>query len=219
VNDRSIKVGGSQCITTKDGYIIPISISNGLPYISMHPPMDKEMESLPHEIMTSPSPWDPTILDHQIDSDDNDFYDALEDTNVTIHKHADEYGQYCQIFYNEQYLAKHSYLINDYHLLHSGLAHDSNNPVHLFDDQRLLDFNHTVDPVLLDYDKLCPNFLYKSDEVIKHMFDWSTQMAHVPMSTHLRTWYRTPNPAMNIPCRNEDLLTNYVYSNFSALDG
>jgi hypothetical protein len=113
----------------------PISISNGLPYISMRPPTDKEMESLPHEIMTSPSPWDPTILDHHIHSDDDDFYDALEDTTVTIHEHVDEYGQYRHVFYNEQSLAAHSYLVDDYHLLQSGLAHDSNNPVQLFDDR------------------------------------------------------------------------------------
>jgi hypothetical protein len=51
VNDKSIKVGGSQRITTKNGYIIiPISISNGLPYISMHPPTDKELEALPHRL-------------------------------------------------------------------------------------------------------------------------------------------------------------------------
>jgi hypothetical protein len=70
----------------------PISILNGLPYISLHPPMDKEMESLLHKIMTSPSPWDPAILNHQIDSDDDDFFDALEESDVTIHDHTDEYG-------------------------------------------------------------------------------------------------------------------------------
>jgi hypothetical protein len=155
-------------------------------------------------------------------SDNDDFYDALEDTDVTIHEHAYKYGQYRQVFYNERSLAEHSYLIDDYHLLHSGLVHDSNNPVHLLDDQRLLDyfiFNHTIDSVLpADYDKLRPNFLYKSDEVIKHMFGQSTQMARVPISTHLRTWYRAPNPAMNIPHRNEDLLTDHVYSNVSTID-
>jgi hypothetical protein len=180
------------------------------------------MESLPHEIMTSPSPWDPTILDHQIDSNDDDFYDALEDSNVTIHEHADEYGQYRHVSYTEQSLAAYSYLVDDYHLLHSGVAHDSDNPVHLFDDQRLLEyfiFNHTVNKGTPDYDKLRPKFLYKSDDVIKHTFDRSTQMARIPMSTHLRTWYCAPNPAMNIPRRNEDILTaDYVYSDISAID-
>jgi hypothetical protein len=93
--------------------------------------------------------------------------------------------------------------------------------VHLFDDQRLLEyfiFNHTVDKLTPDYDKLHPNFLYKSDNVIKHTFDRSTQMARIPMSTHLRASYRAPNPAMNIPRRNKDILTDYVYSDVSAID-
>jgi hypothetical protein len=118
----------------------------------MRPPTDKkEMESLPHKIMMSPSPWDPTILDHQIDSDDNDFYNTLKDSNVTIHEHANKYSQYCQVFYNKQSLAVHSYLVDDYHLLHSCIAHDSKDPIHMLDDQRLLEyvtFNHTIDKVL-----------------------------------------------------------------------
>jgi hypothetical protein len=100
-------------------------------------------------------------------------------------------------------------------------VHDSNDTIHLFDDQRLLEnfiFNHTIDRVTPDYDKLCPNFLYKLDEAIKHTFNRSTQMAGIPMSTHLRTWYRAPNPAMNIPRQNEDLLIDYVYSDVSAIN-
>ena len=39
VNDRSIKLkGGKQCITTLDGYSIPLQIRSGLPYMDMHPP-------------------------------------------------------------------------------------------------------------------------------------------------------------------------------------
>jgi hypothetical protein len=117
VNDKSAKVGGSQRITTKNGYIIPISISNGLPYISMRPPTDKELETLPHEIMTAPSAWDPSVLDNEIDSDDDDFYDALEDTNVNLHDQVDECGNYRQVFYNEHILAESSYLTNDYNSL------------------------------------------------------------------------------------------------------
>jgi len=31
VNDKSIKVGGLQCITTLEGYVIPLNIVQGLP--------------------------------------------------------------------------------------------------------------------------------------------------------------------------------------------
>jgi hypothetical protein len=38
VNDCSVKVpGGLQCITTPDGYVIPINSVNGFPYIHMRP--------------------------------------------------------------------------------------------------------------------------------------------------------------------------------------
>jgi hypothetical protein len=75
-----------------------------------------------------------------------------------------------------------------------------------------------VDPKEPDYDALRPNFLYKSDETIKKTFEHSTQMACIPMSQHLHTWYRAPNPAMNIPCQNEDLLTDYIYSDVPAIN-
>jgi hypothetical protein len=58
VDHKSRKVGGLRRITSKNGYIIPITITNGLPYISMRPPTDHELATLPQEIMTCPSPWD-----------------------------------------------------------------------------------------------------------------------------------------------------------------
>ena len=79
VNDQSIKVaGGLQCILTLDGYIIPINIVGGLPYISMRPYMDDEWENLPQVILTSDLDWDPTVLDHT-HNDSEHWYDALCD--------------------------------------------------------------------------------------------------------------------------------------------
>jgi hypothetical protein len=67
VNDRSTKIkGGTQCITTLEGYVIPISIWNGLPYINLHPYTDQEWEDLPHVILTSQSEWDPKVLDKKL---------------------------------------------------------------------------------------------------------------------------------------------------------
>ena len=66
VDDRSMRVGGKQCIKTNDGYIIPLDIINGLPHMKMHPNSDKEWNELPHINLTSPSEWNPTALnDHQ----------------------------------------------------------------------------------------------------------------------------------------------------------
>jgi hypothetical protein len=76
VNDRSIKIEGDrQQLTTPDGYIIPIDVRHGLPYIIMHPFTDEEFEELPHVVWTSEDNWDPTSLDSVISNDPN-WYEA-----------------------------------------------------------------------------------------------------------------------------------------------
>ena len=52
VDDRSLKVGGRQCIRTLDGYILPLDIIHGLPYLKMEPNSDTEWNELPHVILT-----------------------------------------------------------------------------------------------------------------------------------------------------------------------
>ena len=34
VNDKSVKVGGTQCLTTLDGFAIPLDMQCGLPYLN-----------------------------------------------------------------------------------------------------------------------------------------------------------------------------------------
>jgi hypothetical protein len=76
VNKCSIKIdGGRQRLTTPDGYIIPIDVRRGLPYIMMRPFTDKEFDELPHVLWTSEDDWDPTSLDSVI-SDDPNWYEA-----------------------------------------------------------------------------------------------------------------------------------------------
>jgi hypothetical protein len=65
VNEKSIHVpGGLQRIQTLDGYIIPLTIKDGLACLSIHPYTDHEWDNLPHVILTSELEWDPSVLDH-----------------------------------------------------------------------------------------------------------------------------------------------------------
>ena len=65
VDDKSFKLGyGSQSIKTIEGYVIPLDMRQGLPYINSKPFTDDEWESLPHIIMTSDDAWDPKKFDH-----------------------------------------------------------------------------------------------------------------------------------------------------------
>ena len=78
VHDKSMKVGGKQCIETLDGYVIPMNIQNGLLYLSIRPYTNKEWDKLPHVILTADVDWDPSILDHELENGE-DWFDALQD--------------------------------------------------------------------------------------------------------------------------------------------
>lgn len=77
VHDKSTKVGGKQHIETLDGYIIPLNIRSGLPYMTIRPYTDKEWEDLPHVILTADTDWDPTIIDCELE-DEEEWFDAMQ---------------------------------------------------------------------------------------------------------------------------------------------
>ena len=65
VDEKSVKVGGTQLITTLDGYSVPLLIKDGLAYAtSLGRPIDQDMDTYPHVFFTSPDEWDPSVLDH-----------------------------------------------------------------------------------------------------------------------------------------------------------
>ncbi|HEY9709439.1 MAG TPA: hypothetical protein V6D48_14645, partial [Oculatellaceae cyanobacterium] len=94
VDDKAIKVGGKQRIQTLDGYIIPLNMRQGLPYMTIRPYTDKEWETLPHVILTADVDWDPSILDCE-QEDNEEWYNAMEDLpKLTPYPLFDEYGDY-----------------------------------------------------------------------------------------------------------------------------
>ena len=65
VDEKSVKGGGTQLITTLDGYAVPLLIKDSLAYAtSLGRPTDQDMDTYPHVIFTSPDEWDPSVLDH-----------------------------------------------------------------------------------------------------------------------------------------------------------
>ena len=66
--DKSMKVGGLQCIITNDEYyVMPLNFINGLPFLPMRPYTDGEWTKLPHVLLTADRKWDPRVLDGNID--------------------------------------------------------------------------------------------------------------------------------------------------------
>jgi hypothetical protein len=69
VNERSKHVTGkTPRIIILEGYKIPISTCRGLPYIKLRPICDNKKDTLPQITLTSPHPWDPTVLDAKVDN-------------------------------------------------------------------------------------------------------------------------------------------------------
>ena len=65
INDKSIHVPeGLQRLKTLEGYIIPLTIKDGLARLDLHSYTDEEFETLPHIFLTSELEWDPSVLDH-----------------------------------------------------------------------------------------------------------------------------------------------------------
>ena len=78
VDEKSIKVGGTQLITTLDGYSVPLLIKDGLAYApSLGRPTDQDMDTYPHVFFTSPDEWDPSVLDN-----DHPHLDGLDPSQV-----------------------------------------------------------------------------------------------------------------------------------------
>ncbi len=174
VNDKSVKVaGGSQCILTNDGYVIPISIRDGLPYITLRPFTNEEWDSLLHVILTGDTDWDPSMLDVDLDEQES-WYDAITDlppdkSPTTF----DEFGDYNKrviiqshdVLYcwdTSQHVIDACVMINTYHAQTLNLSHNS--PTNSEDFP--LDHMHTmyesqaheINKWALDYQALMPMF-------------------------------------------------------------
>jgi len=78
VNDRPLKLGGTQSITTNDGHTSPSDFQNGSPSLKLRPYMDEEWDTFPTVIMTEDMEWDPRHYDQEI-SNEKAWYDKQPD--------------------------------------------------------------------------------------------------------------------------------------------
>jgi hypothetical protein len=212
VNDRSIKVqGGLQRITTLHGYVHPINVVSGLPYITIRPYTDEEWETLPHVIWTGDTDWDPTVLDHTLD-DDEHLFDAISDREATpLTSLFDEFGDYrkCAVIIQDvEIQAIGDYvpsfvdaldkpmISNDADDIIDHFVYDANRPCLLANNGTMTPSPRIIEPKEPDYETLRPFFGWSpSTDTIKHTFEVTTQYARMPMSTVLKKRYKSPNPA------------------------
>ena len=133
IDDKSKHVGGKQCMRTIEGYVMPLNFFSGLAYLRMTPYTDLEWDTLPHVILTSDIDWDPSVLDHVMDNDDN-WFDALEEgLMMPGDDNFNEYGEY-----RHRHIAA-STLTTRINTHHVTTVHDND------DDSYALDMHDDVD--------------------------------------------------------------------------
>ena len=94
VDDRPLRLGGTQCLRTHDGYVMAFDFSNGLPFLPMEPHTREEWNTLPHIILTSGDVWDPSVVDETL-TDKDDWYNTVKDLDDgRIQTPFDEFGNY-----------------------------------------------------------------------------------------------------------------------------
>ena len=236
IDDRSVNVGGKQRITTADGYVIPLQVRNGLPYIDMRPPTDDELAKLPHIIVTSDMPWDPKILDHEQDIADMD--DLPSDPIASHASPFDAQGNYRHRSIYSLDIGDGTYLEMEFDAyvdacvrnVHSterttnGEKKDED-PDPNVDDGDPLDSAMRATDVrvrgqVMALNDLRPYFLWQPTDTIRRTIENTTQFGRItPDPLPYKVRFRTPYPAANVRRRNEAVSADTVYSDTPAIDG
>ena len=80
---------------TLRAYTSALDIKDGLACLPLRPFLDQEWEQLPHDVMTSDSNWDPTVLDNHISNGDTWIKDVISITPRN-NKVFEQFGNYNQ---------------------------------------------------------------------------------------------------------------------------
>ena len=198
VDEKSIKVSGTQLITTLEGYSVPLLIKDGLAYAtSLGRPTDQDMDTYPHVFFTSPDEWDPSVLDH-----DPPPLDGLDPSQVPDQPFGDPmfdaYGDF-----NERIIANLNILLDappeDYGSYIANLHQGS-----------------SQEP---DWNALRPFFAWTSPSSIQDTFNVTTRHGSAPHTQdYIKKHFKSRNPVFNIPRRSEAVATDTIFSDTPAVD-
>ena len=205
VDEKSIKVGGTQLITTLDGYSVPLLIKDGLAYAtSLGRPTDQDMETYPHVFFTSPDEWDPSVLDH-----DPPHLDGLDPSQVPDQPFDDPmfdaYGDF-----NEHIIANLNILLD---------APPEDCGSYTATSYVSTANLHQGSPQEPDWNALRPFFAWTSPSSIKDTFNVTTRHGTAPHTQdYIKKHFKSHNPVLNIPRCSEAVATDTIFSDTPAVD-
>ena len=190
VDETSVKVGGTQLITTLDGYSVPLLIKDDLAYAtSLGKPTDQDMDTYPHVFITSPDEWDPSQVP------DQPFGDPMFDA----------YGDF-----NEPIIANLNTLLD----APPGDCGSYTEISSVFTANL-----HQSSPQEPDWNALHPFFAWTSPSSIKNTFNVTTRHGTAPHTQdYIKKHFKSRNTVFNIPRRSEAVATDTIFSDTPAVD-
>ncbi len=212
VDDKSRAVGGSQCIVTNEGYVIPLHVRGGLPYMSMSVPNDDDMDTFPHVFFCADSPWDPSILDNEFTNADFDTPDVATARRDAADSRVDAFGQ--TLTHNSTDVETHAAHVDSILATVRVLACTIFATV----VAKLSAFPQHIRPNLPDLDSLRPHFGWVPVERIKQTLDATTQFYRATVHHPFRKHFKSRFPAANVRRLPEWFSTDTFFADVPALD-
>ena len=190
VHETSVKVGGTQLITTLDEYSVPLLIKDGLAYpTSLGKSTDQDMDTYPHVFITSPDEWDPSQVPDQLFG--VPMFDACGDFNKPI-------------------------IANLNNLLDAPPGDcESCTEISSAFTANL----HQSSPQEPDWNTQRPYLAWTSPSSIKDTFNVTTRHGTAPNTQdYIKNHFKPRNPVFIIPRCSEDVATDTIFSDTPAVD-
>ena len=190
VDETSVKVGGTQLITTLDEYSVPLFIKDGLAYAtSLGKSTDQDMDTYPHVFITSPDEWDPSQVP------DQPLGDPMFDT------HGD---------FNQPIIANLNNLLD----APPGDCESYTEISSVFTANL-----HQSSPQEPDWNTQRPFLARTSPSSIKDTFNVTTRHGTAPNTQdYIKHHFKPRNPVFSIPRCSEDVATDTIFSDTPAVD-
>ena len=190
VDETSVKVGGTQLITTLDEYSVPLLIKDGLAYAtSLGKSTDQDMDTYPHVFITSPDEWDPSQVP------DQPFGDPMFDA------HGD---------FNQPIIANLNNLLD---------APPGDCGSHTEISSVFTANLHQSSPQEPDWNTQRPFLAWTSPSSIKDTFNVTTRHGTAPHTQdYIKKHFKPRNPVFSISRCSEAVATDTIFSDTPAVD-
>ena len=155
--------------------------------------IDQALDHYPHVLLTSPHEWDPSVLDYA--HPNTNGYPSWPPDPSPRDQHDPRIDECGNI---------HTRVIDTLSIL-------SDTPITSIQ-------KHVQQPTTIDYSRFNPYFGWVNADTIKKTFENSTQWVVTSTRFTMRIHFKSRFPAFNIPCRNEAVATDTVFSDTPVID-